>query len=613
MTDRLERPAPWQAIPVIFKVNEDRPEERCFGWFHAAQAPARGVGLVLCRPIGYEAICANGMYRQLAETLAQSGFDVLRFDYHGTGDSTGDDVDPDRVSVWMDSIVSAVDEVRRLAGVSRVALFGMRLGATLAARVAARLGGVESLVMWAPCASGRAFARELRAASVHGAAATGDTASATFESLGFRYTAQTMQDLEGLDCQSFERPPAKNALILGRDDLPGEGPLPRKYRELGMLTTYDVVPGYAQMMAEPLEALLSAQTLDLITQWLVAAHPAGAAHTATPASPAPCADGFEFNGLREIPVRFGPDPPLFGILSEPAHRSGQCPRSETAVLMLNVGGNYRIGPSRIYVRMARALAARGYRAFRFDLAGLGDSPGDIGFSRSTVYSRDATAEVKAAIDFLASRGCQKFHVMGICSGSFVAFQSALADARVTSQILLNSRMLEWNGEEGGQWQAAMQKQYKSTHLYRRAMLQPEVYRRLLRGEIDVTGIAKRCRVVLAAHLTRALDQLLHRSEPEDSVRAKVVRLGQRGTDTLMIMAAEDDGRDYVEFHFGNQGSRMQGHPYFRMVVVEDSDHTFSGSASQQRVIATIQEHLEKMLVLKAGMPLLAPQRDAGRA
>ena len=596
MIDMSDRPAPLRAIPVLFKASEDTRGERCFGWFHAAHTPVRGVGFVLCRPMGYEAICTNGMYRQLAETLAQSGFDVVRFDYHGTGDSTGDDGDPDRVRVWMDSIVSAVEEVRRLAGVGRVALFGMRLGATLAARVAAKLGGVESLVMWAPCASGRAFARELRAASVHGSAATDDTALATFESLGYRYTAQTMQDLESLDCQSFERPPAKNVLILGRDDMPGEGPLPRKYRELGMPTTYEVVPGYAQMMVEPQETLLSAQTLDLMMQWLAAAHPPGAAHMATPAAPTPCVDGWEFNGAREIPVRFGPEQSLFGILAEPVQLPTHDPRSETAVLMLNVGGNYRIGPNRIYVRMARSLAALGYRAFRFDLAGLGDSRGDAGFSRSTLYSRDATAEVRAAIDALAARGCQKFHVMGICSGSFVAFQSALADARVTGQILLNTRMLEWGGEEGGLWQTAMQRQYKSTHLYRRALLRPEVYRRLLRGEVDVMGIARRCRVVLAAHLKRALDQLLHRAAHEDGVRAKVMRLGMRGTDTLMIMAAEDDGRDYVEFHFGSRGSRMQGNPYFRMVVVEESDHTFSGTASQQRVIATIQEHLEKLLL-----------------
>lgn len=603
MKDPSTHPTLAQAHPISFKVTEAMHRERCFGWFHAAQAPRRGVGFVLCRPIGYEAICANGMYRQLAETLAQSGFDVVRFDYHGTGDSTGDDDDPNRVCAWMDSIASAVDEVRRLANLHRVALFGMRLGATMAARVASRLGGVESLVMWAPCASGRAFSRELRAASIKGAVAVSEAAPGLFESLGYRYTEQTMQDIEGLDCQSFERPPAKNALILGREEMPGEGPLPRKFRELGISTTFEVVPGYAEMMAEPLEALLSAPTLDLISRWLSAVHPIDAACTATPAPPESLLEGFEFEGARETHPHFGPGKSLFGILAEPAQSSTSDPRSETGVLMLNVGGNYRIGPSRIYARMARALAAKGYRVFRFDLAGLGDSRGDAAFSRSTLYSRDATAEVRAAIDFLATRGCQQFHLMGICSGSFVAFQSALTDARVTSQILMNTRMLEWSAEEGGLWQNAMQRQYKSTHLYLRSLLRPEVYWRMLRGEVDVTGIASRMRVVMAAHLRRTVGQALRRAVPEDDLRAKVVRLGERGTDTLLIMSADDDGRDYVEFHFGSRGHRMMGDACFNMVVLDDCDHTFSGTVSQQQVTITIWEHLEKMLV-KVKEPLL---------
>ena len=74
--------------------------------------------------------------------------------------------------------------------------------------------------------------------------------------------------------------------------------------------------------------------------------------------------------------------------------------------------------------------------------------------------------------------------------------------------------------------------------------------------------------------------------------AKVKRLSVRGTDTLMIMAAEDDGRDYVEFHFGNHGRYLLDNPHFRMVLVEQSDHTFSDASSQQFVIATLCSYLE---------------------
>jgi alpha-beta hydrolase superfamily lysophospholipase len=577
------------ASPIVFEVNE----ACCFGWFHAARSPARGVGVVLCRPIGYEAICAYGTYTQLAESLACAGFDVMRFDYHGTGDSAGDDADPDRVRAWIDSIKAAVDKLKQLSGVSRLALFGVRLGATLAAQAAVELEGVESLMMWAPCATGRGFARELRAAGANRAKAKNGSEAHDIEALGYLYTAQTLQDLEVLQCQQFAIPPAKNVLILGRDDMPGEGPLPGKYREMGMSTTYAVVPRYALMMAEPREIVFAAESLELITSWLCAANPFDTSFAQMPGVGAACLDGIAFDGIREMPMMFGPGHSLFGVLAEPAELAVLDGRSETAILMLNVGGNYRIGPSRIYVKMARSLAAQGYRALRFDLAGLGDSRTETGFSNSTLYSRDSTAEVRAAIDELVAKGCKKFHLLGICSGSFVAFQTALVDPRVTGQILMNSRLLEWQeAGEGGTWQTSMQRSYKSIDFYRRSLFHPQVYRRLLNGEVDVNGIAKRVGAIVDARFKRAWGRLLRRASHEEGVLAQVKRLSTRGTDTLLIMGTEDDGRDYVEFHFGSRGSRMQGNPHFRMVMVEESDHTFSGRASQQFVIATVQAYLE---------------------
>lgn len=585
------------ASPMVFQVNE----ACCFGWFHAAQPPARGVGVVLCRPIGYESICTYGAYTQLAENFARAGFDVIRFDYHGTGDSAGDDADPDRVRAWIDSIKAAINELKQLSGVSRLALFGVRLGATLAAQAAVQLGGVESLMMWAPCATGRSFTRELRAAGVNRPAAKKSGSEANdIEALGYLYTAQTVQDLEALQCQEFAVAPAKNVLILGRDDIPAEGPLPSKYREMGISTTYAVVPGYALMMAEPREIVFAPETLELITSWLCEANPFDASFVQACATRATCSDGIAFDSIREMPMMFGPDQSLFGILAEPAELAVLNGRNETAIVMLNVGGNYRIGPNRIYVKMARSLAALGYRALRFDLAGIGDSRTKMGFSNNSLYSRDSTAEVRAAIDELVAKGCKNFHLLGICSGSFVAFQTALVDSRVTGQILMNSRLLEWQeAGEGGTWQISMQRPYKSIDFYRRALFHPQVYRRLLSGEVDVNGIAKRFSAIVEARLKRAFDRLLRRVSREESIFAKVKSLSVRGTDTLLIIGTEDDGRDYVEFHFGSRGSRMQGNPHFRMVMVEESDHTFSGRASQQFVIATVQAYLE-MKVSMAG-------------
>ncbi|MGZ5196160.1 MAG: serine aminopeptidase domain-containing protein, partial [Ramlibacter sp.] len=221
-------------VPLWF----DTAAGSCFGWFHPAQGSVRSTGVVLCRPMGYEALCSYRTYTLLAETLAQSGFDVLRFDYHGTGDSAGADTDADRVVAWVASIRAAVAQVKRIAGVSRVALFGVRLGATLAVQAAAEMGGVDSLVLWAPCVTGRAFVREMRAASGNRAMGSSDAAVDELDAMGCLYTASTLAQLQSLDCASVQHPPARHALIIARDDLPAQGPLPARYRELGMAVTF---------------------------------------------------------------------------------------------------------------------------------------------------------------------------------------------------------------------------------------------------------------------------------------------------------------------------------------------------------------------------------------
>jgi len=582
------------AVPIAF----GEADTRCFGWYHSPSAPVRATGVVLCRPIGYEGTCAYETFTQLAERLADDGFAVIRFDYHGTGDSIGSDADPDRVAAWQACITAALDEVTRLAGSTRLALFGVRIGATLAAQVAAHRGDVDGVVWWAPCPTGRAFVRELRAAGTLRAHAPrpGAAADDDLETLGTLYTAQTLRDLQLLDAKPGAARPARRALFIGRDDLPGAGPLPAAYREAGIDTTVAEWGGYAAMMAEPHEADVPRETIDGIVDWLRAGEPAerGAGPGALPAAEPPLQRDAVFGGVRERPLLFGHDHgdhhSLFGILAEPADLAQDDGHSETAILMLNVGTNHRVGPNRLYVKMARAWAERGYRSLRFDLAGIGDSRTAAGYSQSRLYSKESTADVGAAIERLSALGVRRFILVGLCSGAYVAFQTALADPRVTGLVLINPRRLDWS--EGETLQSAMQRSYKSSHFYRRALLEPATYRRLLQGEIDVRGIAGRLATLTRLRAQRATRRLLGRAPAEENVLANMRLLSERGTDILLIVAEADDGLDYLEYHIGPRGRHMRGQPNFRMLMVSGADHTLSQSDSQRHVIEAVREHLD---------------------
>jgi len=102
--------------------------------------------------------------QQLAVRLSQSGLQVLRFDYSGTGNSSGDD---DQVSLdaWRSDIAAAVEFTRNarsfhLNKPSSVSVLGIRLGANLASSTP--LSGIENVILWDPIVRGDRYIKLLR-------------------------------------------------------------------------------------------------------------------------------------------------------------------------------------------------------------------------------------------------------------------------------------------------------------------------------------------------------------------------------------------------------------------------------------------------------------------
>jgi len=134
--------------------------------------------------------------------------------------------------------------------------------------------------------------------------------------------------------------------------------------------------------------------------------------------------------MKERVVQFGDGHRLVGILTEPSeYRS---PR--LIAVMSNVGLNHRVGPSRIWVDLARRLAAQGIASFRFDLSGLGDSA-----PRNDLSGDDerAVQDLQEALDWLANTVGQRFVLLSLCSGTDNAHQVATLDHRVCGAVFLD--------------------------------------------------------------------------------------------------------------------------------------------------------------------------------
>lgn len=88
----------------------------------------------------------NRMYVDLARSLASMGCTVLRFDYSGVGDSTGNTKYFDTMAPQVGESMAMV-EVLRATGVSRIVLVGTCYGGRTALAISERVGDLAGVVL----------------------------------------------------------------------------------------------------------------------------------------------------------------------------------------------------------------------------------------------------------------------------------------------------------------------------------------------------------------------------------------------------------------------------------------------------------------------------------
>ncbi|PWC42823.1 alpha/beta fold hydrolase [Azospirillum sp. TSO22-1] len=548
--------------------------EGCFGWLHPA-AGRRGV--VLCSPHGNEELCVHRSWAALADRLAAAGMPALRFDYPGTGDSAGSDEEPERVRAWLDGIHAAIRFLRAATGVEEVALLGLRLGGTLAAMAAAERGGVARLVLMAPCASGKAYAHEMKAmARLAGA----PQPVGGVEFAGFRLTAGTLAGMRALDLAALPAMPAPRILLLARTDVRDGAKLAGRLRALGAAVEEEPFAELAALMNSVHRALLPAAPLDRVAAWLSADAPEGATAWTPPDVSAP-PGRLELPGAVETPARFGSG--LFGILCEPVLRGGP---GRPAVLLLNSGATHHVGSGRMSVMLARRLAARGYASLRMDAAGLGDSAPCPGRRDNLIYRGDGPDDARAALDWLEGQGYPRVVAVGLCAGATLALHTALADPRVAAQALVNPGRFLLSAE-GFTSEAVIQDAARRTRDYLPKVADPRVWRAVLRSDPKVQRIARTL-------LARTLDALRDRfgsGAASGGAAQWFRRLGERGVSTLLLYSTGDVTLGELESRLGRGGRRLRGVAGVRLETLEDADHSLMLRAAQERFAARLEEHL----------------------
>ena len=573
-----------------------------FGWLHRPIRPVTsGMGLVICKPFGNEALCSHRSVRVLAETVAELGIPALRFDYAGTGDSADLEQSADQIDAWVADIVAAIGELQRRTGVERVCLLGFRLGAALAALAAAQCGQIGGLVLCAPVVSGPRYLRELRTTRLASLISADDTsgdattaqkstiaAEDSLEVTGHALSAASVAALAEIDLTELSFPPDSRVLIIDRDDLPTARQWSDGLVRAGVRADYLALPGFLKMlMIAPLFAVVPQAVVVTASQWLLGIEerpgvtpqprdgtaPAGA-HPPALALPGESGSGDAL--VLERPVTFGEDVELFGIATEPqrdeAHRR--------AVILLTSGADQHIGVGRMHVSLARSWGRRGFNVLRMDLAGIGDSGTRAGRPCNEVFPPRALEDIARAIDFMrTSYGISDVTLAGLCSGAYHALRAAVANLPVSRILMLNPENFFW--KEGSTLEELrLVDVVRNPGLYRHRVFSRAAWRRLLTGQVDIWRVLKiyfyRPLLTVESKL-RDLARWLRLPLPND-LGWELEHIGARALRIVFVFARGEPGIDLLRIQAGSSIRRLGER--CRVHIVDSAGHTFSRRRSR---------------------------------
>jgi alpha-beta hydrolase superfamily lysophospholipase len=592
-----------------------------FGWYHApADDRQAAMGIVICAPLGHEHINSHRSLRHLADRFAAAGLPALRFDYHGTGDSSGYDEEPQRLSHWLDSVRDAVGAVRSWANVSRVGLVGLRMGATFAAYASHGLN-VSDLVLWSPCVRGTSYLRELKALRLGRASTAAERRSPDLEVGGFLMTEETQRELAQLNLEAAQ-PAAGRVLIVARDDLPADTRLCDAWATRGLAVEQRVLPGYAMMLQEPHRTQVPHAAIADIVGWMSAAiegrtpgnRPQTRWYSLIHDRQVVACDSTSAAEIRESV--FSTDGGLFGVLSEPL---GGVEATTPTVLFSNGGATHHIGMSRLYVLLARKLSRAGFRCLRFDLGGLGDSIVDDPARENHPYPPTASRDVEAVIGEMERRhGPGMFIVGGLCSGAHTAFHAALDLAPRSSSIgeciLINPVTLYHRRGMSLDAPASLTKRWL---WYKRAMRMRSSWSHLVRGDADLSKIATTARERLLLVWRLWAQWFIDRGKPRAQrpvadLDRDLAILASSGRKLTFVFSRFDPGYDTLMMTSGALIRRLRRQGLVKVWSINRTNHTFDTRRPRNELISSLEGHLVASYPTRTGPRLSTAARSAPR-
>jgi pimeloyl-ACP methyl ester carboxylesterase len=297
----------------------------------------------------------------------------------------------------------------------------------------------------------------------------------------------------------------------------------------------------------------------------------------------------------EKAVQFGSFHTLIGVISEPdLPGDKQLP----VVILINAGLIHRVGPNRVYVKLARKLANQGLIVLRFDLSGVGDSlprPDHMPVEQFTID------DVVQAMDFLNSTyACERFVLIGHCAGAYHSIRTAAQDSRVTGVVMINpdGGEAEWVDYDRKRKLA----RYYENYYLKTTLADPNRWKRFINGQVSYRNVVNNIlRNVIWSRMSGIIFRLKQRfstptPSPTDgklySIEAILTKLTDLNIQMMLIYSENSTGLERFESIPKKIISRLKTSGKLVLSVIPGADHIFSPLTTQAQLLATIQQWLQ---------------------
>ncbi|TBO44302.1 alpha/beta hydrolase family protein [Pedobacter kyonggii] len=226
------------------------------------------------------------------------------------------------------------------------------------------------------------------------------------------------------------------------------------------------------------------------------------------------------------------------------------------IILLNAGLVHRIGPNRIYVKLARRLSMEGYNVFRFDYGGQGDS---------LFYSKQPSDDIliSKTLDHLAIKlKFEEFVLIGLCSGAEDAYHVSLTDTRIKGIVMINGTGLDHDDVITlyPEIEKSIQLRY-----YKKSLKNPDRWLKVLRGKSGLFKVNKLKRLVIrlfGLESKKVSQQNLELLNPFRNVIKKGVAL-------LLVITEGSVAYDFLQRMKKQEVSENEQH---EVLIMNDIDH-----------------------------------------